>query len=88
MAATYRSMPRPARAEDLSGLPPAYTIVGELDLFRDETIDYVARLLQAGVPTEFHIYPGCYHGFDMFPSEIGRRAEAGLLDALRRALVK
>ena len=78
----------PSRAADLSGLPPTYTIVGELDLFRDETIDYVARLLQAGVPAEFHIYPGCFHGFDMMPCETGRRAEQELLGALKRALVK
>ena len=78
----------PSRAEDMSGLPPTYTIVGALDLFRDETIDYVARLLQAGVPTEFHIYPGCFHGFDMFPCEVGRRASDELIGALKRALVK
>lgn len=79
----------PARAEDLSGLPPTYTLVGELDLFRDETIDYCARLLQAGVPTELHIYPGCYHGFDMsLTTDIGRRAEGEIIDALKRALRK
>ena len=78
----------PARAEDVSGLPPTYTSVGELDLFRDETIDYVSRLLQAGVPTELHVYPGCYHGFDMFPCEAGRRAKNELIGALKRALVK
>jgi acetyl esterase/lipase len=54
----------PARAEDLTGLPPAYICIGQLDPFRDETIHYVARLAQAGVPVEFHIYPGCFHGFD------------------------
>jgi acetyl esterase/lipase len=77
----------PARAKDLSGLPPAYTIVGGLDLFRDETTDYVTRLMQAGVPVEYHIYPGCFHGFDMFPCDVGRRAEAEFLAALKRALV-
>jgi acetyl esterase/lipase len=78
----------PARAEDLNGLPPTYTYIGELDLFRDETLDYVTRLLQAGVPTEFHIYPGCFHGFDMFTSiaDISRRAEDDFMAALKRAL--
>ena len=37
----------PARAKELSGLPPTYTCVGELDPFRDETIDYVTRLIKA-----------------------------------------
>ena len=79
----------PARASDLTGLPPTYTCIGELDLFRDETIDYCARLLRAGVPTELHIYPGCYHAFDMFlTTEIGRRAENEIVQALKRALTK
>ena len=39
----------PARAEDLSGLPPTYLDVGDLDIFRDEDIDYARRLSAAGV---------------------------------------
>jgi len=79
----------PARATDLSGLPPTYTFVGELDLFRDETTDYVTRLMQAGVSVEYHIYPGCTHGFDMnVMTEIGRRAEADYVRAMKEALTK
>ena len=51
----------PARAENLAGLPPTFIDVGELDLFRDEDIQFAARLIQAGVPTELHVYPGAYH---------------------------
>ena len=78
----------PARATDLSGLPPTYTCVGELDPFRDETLEYVARLAQAGVPVEFHLYPGCFHGFDLSPAkpEIGVRAQKEYISALARAL--
>jgi len=54
----------PARVEDLSGLPPAYMMIGELDLMRDENIDYAMRLMQAGVPTELHVYPSAFHGFE------------------------
>ena len=54
----------PARAVDLAGLPPAFIDVGTADLFRDEDIDYAQRLMQAGVPTELHVYPGAYHGFE------------------------
>jgi acetyl esterase len=54
----------PARAEDYSNLPYTYTCVGQLDPFRDETITYVAKLAQAGVDVEFHLYPGAYHGFE------------------------
>ncbi len=79
----------PARAADLSGLPPVYTCVGELDLFRDETIEYCTRLMQASVSVELHVYPGCYHGFDMYlHTEVGRRAEQEIVQALKRALVK
>jgi acetyl esterase len=52
----------PARAEDLSGLPPAYIVTCEFDPLRDEGIEYAQRLMQAGVPTELHHYPGTFHG--------------------------
>ncbi len=78
----------PARAADLSGLPPAYTCVGQLDPFRDETITYVTRLAQAGVPVEFHIYPGCFHGFDGYSSdaEISRQARNEYVNAMAKVL--
>ena len=56
----------PARATDLTGLPPAFVSVGALDGFRDEDIDYAQRLMQAGVPTELHVYPGLPHGVQLF----------------------
>tara|TARA_Y100000768_G_scaffold315867_1_gene250856 strand:- start:4277 stop:5335 length:1059 start_codon:yes stop_codon:yes gene_type:complete len=52
----------PSASEDLSSLPPAYINVGTLDIFIDEDIDYAARLSQAGVPVELHVYPGAFHG--------------------------
>ena len=54
----------PAMAEDLSGLPPAYIMVGTLDPFRDEDIAYAQRLMAAGVPVELHVIPGATHGFE------------------------
>ena len=56
----------PARATDLTGLPPAFVSVGALDGFRDEDIAYAQRLMQAGVPTELHVYPGLPHGVQLF----------------------
>jgi acetyl esterase/lipase len=78
----------PARAEDLSNLPPALIQVGDLEVFRDEDIDYATRLLRAGVPTELHVYPGAYHGWDTFAptAEASVRALEERIAALRRAL--
>ncbi|MEV4568427.1 alpha/beta hydrolase [Nonomuraea sp. NPDC049419] len=77
----------PARATDLSGLPPAFVDVGELEVFRDECVDYAQRLAQAGVSTEFHLFPGAFHGFDMMlpDAELSRRARAAREAALKRA---
>jgi len=55
----------PARATDLSGLPPAYLDVGSVETFRDETIDYATRLWQAGGVAELHVWPGGFHGFEL-----------------------
>lgn len=78
----------PARATDLSGLPPTLIQVGELDTFRDEDIDYGTRLLQAGVSTELHVYPGAYHGWELFNPTADSTADvyAERNKALRRAL--
>ncbi|WP_020617780.1 alpha/beta hydrolase [Paenibacillus daejeonensis] len=80
----------PARAEDLSGLPPAYLCVGQLDLFRDETIQYAARLMQAGIDVELHVHPGLYHASELFVPDatISKRVRAGYVDALARAFAK
>jgi len=77
-----------ARATDLTNLPPAYIPVGALDLFVDENIEYAQRLIQAGVPTELHVYPGAFHGFDLFaPSAtVSKRFKADRDNALKRAL--
>jgi acetyl esterase/lipase len=78
----------PSRAADLRGLPPTLIQVGELEVFRDEDIDYAQRLLQAGVATELHVYPGAYHGWDGFAptAAVTQRAREDRLGALQRAL--
>ena len=77
-----------ARADDLTGLAPAYIPVGDLDLFLDENIEYAQRLLAAGVPTELHVYPGGYHGFNGFApgADIAQRFNNERDEALRRIL--
>ena len=66
----------PARAVDYSNLPPTVSFVGvgDLEPFRDETVQYVENLRKAGVPVEFQVYPGCYHAFD----QICPKAEGSL----------
>jgi len=77
----------PARATDLSGLPPAFLSVGALDLFLAEDMDYARRLNEAGVPAELHVYPGAFHGFGIAAeARVSRQSAADSLAALRRAL--
>lgn len=79
----------PARADDLSGLPPAYIASAEYCPNRDEDIDYAARLLQAGVPVELHQWAGTFHGSQQIQSaEVSQLQTAELLRALRRALAE
>ena len=53
----------PARATDLSGLPPAFIDVGSAETFRDEDVSYANRILQAGGQAELHVWAGGCHGF-------------------------
>ncbi|WP_077618412.1 alpha/beta hydrolase [Bacillus sinesaloumensis] len=78
----------PARAIDYSGLPYTYTCVGQLDPFRDETLTYVQKLCQAGVDVEFHLYPGCYHGFESVvpQASISQRALGEYIGAVKHVL--
>ena len=76
-----------ARAETLAGLPPTYIATGALDLFVEENISYVQRLLRAGVPTEFRIYPGAPHAFNIMPgARVALAARRDSAAALERAL--
>ncbi|MFH8612842.1 alpha/beta hydrolase [Streptomyces sp. NPDC018029] len=79
----------PARAADLSGLPPAYIATAEFDPNRDEDIIYAQRLLQAGVSVELHQWPGTFHGSQAIVSAtVSQRQLARLGDVLRRALTE
>ncbi len=73
-----------ARAEDLTGLPPAFITVGNLDGLLDEDIDYARRLIAAGVPTDLHVFADGPHAFDsMLPgTAIAQRAARVLEDWL------
>lgn len=76
----------PSRADDLSGLPPAFIEVGAAEMFRDENTDYASRIWAAGGRAELHVWSGGFHGFDMFApeSELARAALASRDSWLRR----
>lgn len=79
----------PARAADLSGLPPAYISTAEFDPNRDEDITYALRLLQAGVSVELHQWPGTLHGSQaILSADVSQRQIAEIGAALRRALAE
>ncbi|MBN1276410.1 MAG: alpha/beta hydrolase [Deltaproteobacteria bacterium] len=56
----------PARRENLSGLPPAWISVGEVELFYEEACLYCERLKENGVSCHLHISPMAPHGFEAF----------------------
>ena len=77
----------PALAKDLGGLPPLFSFIGQLDPGRDENLTYWSRLMAAGVPVECHVFPGCYHCFELSvpEAEVSKQAYELTYAALRRA---
>ena len=55
----------PARARDLSGLPPTFIDVGSAEVFRDEDVAYASRMWADGGAAELHVWPGGTHGYDL-----------------------
>jgi acetyl esterase/lipase len=78
----------PARATDLSGLPPAFIDVGSAETFRDEAVAYASRIWAAGGIAELHVWPGAFHGFDQLAPQalVSQEAKAARLRWLRRLL--
>jgi acetyl esterase/lipase len=80
----------PARANDLSGLPPTFIATGQLDLFLDEDMVFARRLIAAGVSTELHVLPGAFHGFDQMAPDaaVSRLVNDACLSAIGRAFAR
>lgn len=79
-----------ATAKDLTGLPRTYMMVGDLDLFANEDIEYANRLVQAGVKTDFQLFSGVYHAFELFNPESPQTKEykASRTEAIKRMLTE
>ncbi len=56
----------PARATDLSGLPPTFIDCGSAEVFRDEDVAYASAIWAAGGQAELHVWPGGFHAFEGF----------------------
>lgn len=75
----------PGTAQNLSGLPRTYIAACELDLLRDEAVDFARRLYEQDVATELHVLPGTFHAFDAIVpnARISRRFHGELIQVLK-----
>lgn len=79
----------PARATDLSGLPPMISFVGDLDPFYSETVTFIDRLAASGVPTYFKVYSGAYHAFNIIKhAELANDANQFLIDNFKYCMTQ
>ena len=80
----------PARASDLTKLPPTYIMTAEEDPLRDEGINYAERLLAAGNALELHHFARTFHGFDVVApgSRLSDRAHEDQAAFLKRELTE
>lgn len=74
----------PLLADSLAGLPPAFVLLAECDVLRDEGLRYAERMASAGVPVEVRTYAGMLHGFTCFGAVVDAASEA--LEEAGRAL--
>jgi acetyl esterase/lipase len=82
--------PLQANEQELAGLPPAFLIVDEADVLRDEGEAYAAKLRAAGVSITTVRYDGITHDFMMLnplsATHATRAAVAQAIAMLRSAL--
>ena len=78
----------PARATDLTGLPPMFIDIGDCDLFLDETRAFAEGVRRSGGDIEFIEYPGAYHASEVFAPEaaLSRTITSRRIAALKAAL--
>lgn len=75
----------PLYADDLSNLPPACFISAECDPLLDQALMYAAKLEDAGVPVEYHLYKGMVHAFINRPLQKTFEAFEAIIAAMPKA---
>ncbi|GLX01450.1 hypothetical protein Misp02_55360 [Microtetraspora sp. NBRC 16547] len=79
----------PARATDLSALPPAFMDVGSVESLRDEAVPFALEMWRVGGSAELHVWSGAFHSFDQWvPNAIVSRSAAAARLAWVRRLLK
>jgi len=78
----------PLLAKDVTGLPPAYVMLGGCDPLHDEGLAYADKLRAANVPVTVADYPGMLHSFIYFQAVLPQAHEAlaKAAKALRQAM--
>lgn len=77
----------PSLADRYVGLPPAYTFVGDIEPFYDETLEYIENLKRAGISAKVDVYEGCFHAFDLFGRNktVGKTATERWVEEFKKA---
>lgn len=55
----------PSLNTDFKNMPPTISFVGDLEPFKDETLNYVEELKKEGIPVNFKLFKGAFHGFEV-----------------------
>lgn len=80
---SVESYAAPARETDFKNLPPAISIIGDIEPFYDETVTFFNKLKNADTDIHFKIFKGAYHAFDMMApyTKISKSAYSFLLNS-------
>ncbi|MEV6263924.1 alpha/beta hydrolase [Streptomyces sp. NPDC051784] len=80
----------PGRAQDVSGLPPAFIEVGSVEALRDEAIGYASRIWRTGGEAELHVWSGAFHSFDEWVPDavVSKAAHRARVAWMRRVLAR
>lgn len=77
----------PARAADLSRLPPAFLEVGSSEVFRDEVVSFASRIWAGGGQADLHVWSGGFHCFSTYEHTLlAQGATASMRNWLDRIL--